>query len=427
MKSTQLLISKWLLLLISTIYISGVSARKTQWGIPSSSRITLQQHTHAWEPKVSSLPPIASSSHRLDPIRQLPRGGSTSYGHAGYSPHRTPSPSLVRILGTITQLLVSAGKAVLPPLVTIVRAIAKLYRSLPMDAITAQVGLVYCFLGGYYPTLFSSLQAAKYCGWNIMVKAISDLTEEALLVIDELDHAGVWDPNFNEANGTSAPNSREAFLKQTHIVLTTVDPAKLNTAAGALYTTWLGISTVLRREYARVIQLSLTLAEGMEMMGKILLVPALNIAVPKDYHRWVPVLLGWSTKALAMRVAWRIERVLVAATSAIAGGAMVARSITKLVKRRKKRRKVVKEREMVVADETLAKMNDDDDDPHENPLSVQEQVLGFAVGGLGFYTQIERQYQQRFSFQVPFPMSLVTWPFDLAERWIQWYITEHPN
>ena len=68
-----------------------------------------------------------------------------------------------------------------------------------------------------------------------------------------------------------------------------------------------------------------------------------------------------------------------------------------------------------------------DDDDYEE-LSVGEQVLGFAVGGLGFYTQMEAQYKQRFSFVVPFPLSLLTWPFDLTERWIQWYITEpKPN
>ena len=411
-----------ILLLLAAIPIQCVVAgtSRTPWGVPPIKNT--RQHTHvSWEPKSRVKLPEVSNS-----LQRLPRGGTSTgnYGYAGSSfsstTHRTPSPSLVRILGTITQLFVSAGKMVLPPLVAIIKAISKIYSNLPIDAITAQIGLVYCFLGGYYPTLFSSLQAAKYCGWNIMVAAISDLTEEALLVIDELENQGVWDTNFNDQNGTNS-TPREAFLKQTHIVLTTVDPRKLNTAAGALYTTWLGVSTVLRREYARVIQLSLTLAEGMEMMGRILLVPALNLCVPKGYHRWVPVLLGWSAKAVAMRVAWRIERVLVAATSAIAGGAMVARSITKLIQKRNRRKG---KQELVVSDETETAIVDEDI-PEE--LSIPEQVLGFAVGGLGFYTQMERQYQQRFSFAVPFPLSLVTWPFDLAERWIQWYITEHPS
>lgn len=357
-------------------------------------------------------------------IMGLPRGGSYSSSSTYH-----PSSSFVRVVGTITQLLISAGKTVLPTAVAIVKGIVKIYRALPMEAITAQIGLVYCFLGGYYPTLFSSLQAAKYCGWHIMVKAISELTEEAMVVIDELEDSGVWDAGGYDNDGNYVhQNPREAFLKQTHIVLTTVDPVKINTAAGALYTTWLGISTILRREYARVINLSLTLAEGMEGVGKVLVAPAMKLVIPQDYHRWVPVLLGWTAKAAAMRIAWRIERVLTAATSAIAGGALVARSITKLMQRRRKRpkrRRRKQKQSMVVANNSYTKEDTMDAIVNdEAELSVREQIVGFAVGGLGFYTQMECQYRQRFSFVVPFPMSLVTWPFDLAERWIQWYITE---
>ena len=52
-------------------------------------------------------------------------------------------------------------------------------------------------------------------------------------------------------------------------------------------------------------------------------------------------------------------------------------------------------------------------------------MIAITVGGIGFYTQIEHQYRNNFSFEIPFPISLVTWPFDLAEKWIQWYITKY--
>ena len=414
------------------------------WGIQSSHRSSTVYHRRKHESTSSptgllfpGILPNGAPKHNIlqherqqqnFAFRDLPRGG---YADSVPSNYPTPPHSFVKIIGTITQLLISAGKTVLPALVAVTRSILSVYRALPMEAIAAQIGLVYCFLGGYYPTLFSSLQAAKYCGWHIMVKAIAELTEEATLVIDELEDAGVWD---NPDRHHHQQNPRDVFLKQTHIVLTTVDPVKINTAAGALYTTWLGISTILRREYARVINLSLTLAEGIEGMARIVVMPALKLVIPTDYHRWVPVLLGWSAKAAAMRVAWRIERVLTAATSAIAGGAIVARSLTKLVERHRlrkqnrKRNHPKKGRSGVVAKNITTTTNGInillDDEPD---LSVREQVVGFAIGGLGFYTQMETQYKQRFSFVVPFPMNLVTWPFDLAERWIQWYITEQPQ
>ena len=351
----------------------------------------------------------------------------------------TPSSSVVKVLGTLTQLLISMGTLVLPPLVGAVTGILQFYHALPMDAITAQIGMVYCFLGGYYPTLFSSLQAAKYCGWKVMVRAVKELTEEAIKVIDEMEDSGVWDGDDNNDTMLDEDGNSNLFLRQTHIVLKTVDPAKINTAAGALYTTWLGISSVLQREYARVISLSLTLSEGMETAANMFLLPALNLVTPQDYRRWVPVLLGWSAKAAAMRVAWRIERVLTAATSAMAGGAMVARSLFNIIVRRKQRQQEHKQqteqqsqqRSMVRADSktnngTLYYDDDDDDDDDDEPnRSFGEQVVGFAVGGLGFYTQMETQYKHKFAFAVPFPVNLVTWPFDVAERSIQWYITDH--
>ena len=70
-----------------------------------------------------------------------------------------------------------------------------------------------------------------------------------------------------------------------------------------------------------------------------------------------------------------------------------------------------------------------DDEEEENTRrqrpSLVENMIGVTVGGIGFYTQIEHQYKNNFSFEIPFPLSLVTWPFDLAERWIQWYITKY--
>merc|ERR1711865_923277 len=78
------------------------------------------------------------------------------------------------------------GKLVLPPLVGAVTGIIQFYQALPMDAITAQIGMVYCFLGGYYPTLFSSLQAANFIKlWHFQYRGTA--TEE--IRFDNFGHA----------------------------------------------------------------------------------------------------------------------------------------------------------------------------------------------------------------------------------------------
>jgi len=67
----------------------------------------------------------------------------------------------------------------------------------------------------------------------------------------------------------------------------------------------------------------------------------------------------------------------------------------------------------------------DDDENTDTAPSLLENMIGITVGGIGLYTQIEYQYKKNFSFEIPFPITLITWPFDLAERWIQWYITNY--
>jgi hypothetical protein len=321
----------------------------------------------------------------------VPRGGQDIDG-------------LVHVLGTITQTLISCGRAVLPPSVAFIKGIVKFYRALPVDAVVAQVGLVYCFAGGYYPTLFSSLQAAQLCGWNVMVEAIDDLSKEAIKVIDSTMELAEEEVNLDR---------KKKFIRQTNIVLKTVDPMKINQAATALYSTWLGVSVVIEKEYARVICLSMTMAGYFQRIAYFIFEPPARMCISEDYHRWVPVVIGWICKASAMNIAWRIQRVLTASTSAMAGGLMFSGALLRMLSKRGVR--------------LFGLIVQQDEDEEESPTSVEsplEDIIGFMVAGLGFYTQIEYQYRNGFTFEVPFPINLITWPFDVAEKWIQWQITK---
>jgi hypothetical protein len=234
-----------------------------------------------------------------------------------------------------------------------------------------------------------------------MVEAIQDLTDEAINVIHALEEIQTSKFGFDEEDASSRVRS---WQRNTGIILATVDPQKVNEAAGALYTTWLGVSSVLEKEYARVITLSLTMAHFIERIAQFILAPPARLCVAKDYHRWVPVVIGWGCKALAMNIAWRIQRVMTAATSAITGGLMFARAASRMLSKRGVR---------------LFGLIEEDD-----KSTLFDEVIGFLVAGLGFYTQFEAQWRSGFSFTVPFPLSMITWPFDLVEKWIQWQITK---
>ncbi|CAB9528310.1 expressed unknown protein [Seminavis robusta] len=358
--------------------------RRSQGGAyPGARPLSLRSQAYIDKIAAKEMPGYSGVDNVIE--RFPPRGGEDS-------------DTFVKVVGIAADILVQCGRVVLPPIVALTKMIVGFYQALPKDAIMAQVGLVYCFAGGYYPTLFSSLAAAQQFGWDVMVEAIQDLTDEAINVIHALEEVQTSKYGFDDDR---AANS---FRRNTAVVMATVDPQKVNQAAGALYTTWVGVSSVLEKEYARVITLSLTMARYIERLAQFILAPPARMCVAADYHRWIPVVIGWGCKAAAMNVAWRIQRVMSAATSAITGGLMFARACARMLSKR--------------GVNMFGLIQEDDE------ATFFDEVIGFMVAGLGFYTQFEAQYRNRFSFKVPYPFNLVTWPFDLAEKWIQWQITK---
>jgi hypothetical protein len=335
-----------------------------------------------------------------------------------------PSKNIVyeSVLLTL-QIVTTVFRTVLPPIVTTIRTIVDFYRILPIDAILAQIGLIYAFAGGYYPTLFAAVQAAQHCGYQNMITAIQVLVDEATTAIQACDFSSIkftFHSQQQEQTQFNRKRAREIFTKKTKIVLATIDPVRINEAIAAIYTTWMSISIVLEREFARTIALSITIAESIQPMVSLLLNRPLQMCISASYYKWIPIIIGWVCKAMAMSLAWRIQRVLTAYTSAIAGGLMCARALCRIVQ--KQWGGIRRIFGFPAKQQKKAKFSATQDassaDPNFENTHLDE-FLGYIIALCGLYSQIG----QGFSFEVPFPLSLVTWPFDLAERWIQWQIT----
>lgn len=319
------------------------------------------------------------------------RGGSSGPSNESSTLHIVSQTLDLAVRLTYNVATFTAQKA-LPALVGSVRAIRAFYKRLPMDLILAQAGLVYCFCGGYFPALFAALQAAEHCGGPTMIAAISDLTDQALLAIDAVEANQEQHHLFGQA-----PSPRERLLKHTRLVLKTIDPVRVNQACAAIYASWMGILAVLEKEFARTIALSVTIGNSIRPVTHLVLSPAAYRVIPEDYHQWVPLMVNWTCKAVAVSLVWRIQRVITAYSSAIAGGLLFSRSVFRWARHNRSIRRYLPKAQTTWMDE----------------------LLGYSVAGLGLYSQVGNG----FSFQVPFPLNLVTWPFELVERWIQWQIT----
>lgn len=172
---------------------------------------------------------------------------------------------------------------------------------------------------------------------------------------------------------------------------------------------------MLQREFAKTIAMSLTISGYLRPAMEFLLAPPAYWCVPRDFHKWVPVLVGWICKAAAMSLAWRVQRVLTATTSAITGGLMFARALLRMWHKQFHNEKKGSPDKRTRTASTVIRKN------HRE--TFLDEIIGLLIGGIGLYTQIGHG----FDFKVPFPLSLVSWPFDLAEHWIQWQITKDSN
>eukprot|EP00956_Cyclotella_meneghiniana_P031279 scaffold81739_cov67-Cyclotella_meneghiniana.AAC.7 len=90
-----------------------------------------------------------------------------------------------------------------------------------------------------------------------------------------------------------------------------------------------------------------------------------------------------------MSIAWSIQTIVSAVSSAMAGGLILSRCILKIVA---------------------------EDKDHNDTMVDEFASYGFAA--VGFY------FQFFFGFGPPFPLNLVLWPLNVAEAWIRWSVTK---
>jgi len=264
-----------------------------------------------------------------------------------------------------------------------------IYKSLPLEYVKLVFGALLCFFGGFYPTVFAALQAAEHGGLSTVGNALSALSDEVLVIVAEnkkdnkVDDDGDGIPDAQEVEG------REFIKRKIKLVLAKVNPVKVNDAIASIYKVWMSVLAVLTIEFARTITLSLTITKFVEKMVNRLVLPVVKAATPKEYQKWCPIVLGWWCQSIGISIAWKIQTVISALTSALAGGLIVARTVMLI------RSKGTK--------------NPDD--------TYLDEVVAYILAFVGFY------FQYNHSFAVPFPFNVLLFPVKIAETYIRWAVT----
>lgn len=272
------------------------------------------------------------------------------------------------------------------------------YKSLPKNAVKFWTGFVFCFFGGLYPVTFAAVQAAEHGGRKKVVESLTALSKEALIILDESKKDDKKDDDGDGIEDVKQIDSTKFAMRKVNLVMTKMDPEKVDTAIANLYQVWLSVIAVLMVQFARTISLALSISDFLKKPCDRFITPTILLATPKQYERWVPVVVGWVVKSIAMSIAWTIQTVISAVTSALTGGQMMGTAAYDFCVYRKW---------------TLGGMI-----PEDNKDSFFDEGLMYIFAALGIYFQFKIQ------FDVPFPANLVLWPLEMFEYYLKWTLTK---
>jgi len=145
--------------------------------------------------------------------------------------------------------------------ITYTRKAYRAFQKLPQNALLFLNGAVFCFFGGSFPTLFAAIQAAEYGGRMAVVVAISDLSDEAMIIIEESKKDDAKDEDKDGKKDVEQISSAEYMTRKTKLVLRKMNPEKIDKAIASLYRVWLAVAAVLTIQFARTISMSLAIAD----------------------------------------------------------------------------------------------------------------------------------------------------------------------
>lgn len=271
------------------------------------------------------------------------------------------------------------------------------FKRLPQNVIQFIYGFIFCFFGGTFPTLFAALQAAEHGGRQNIANALSELSDEILIIIEESKKDDAADVDKDGKRDVDQISARELLTRKTKLVLKKMNPDKVDKAISSIYRVWLSVAAVLSIQFARTISMALAIADFLEKPSDRFIAPTIGLVIPKEYGKWVPVAISWITKAIAISIAWYIQSVVSATVSSLQGGLMMARAVYFFCLHHQ-----------FTMFGMITKNHED---------SIVDEVLSYLFAGMGFYVQLVH------GFKPPFPVNIILWPFELAEYYIRWTIT----
>jgi len=300
----------------------------------------------------------------------------------------------VKQASPILGALVAAFLVALPHCVQAVTLIQDYVDRMPEKIFYATLGILRCFFGGFFPATIAAFEAWQLCGGKEALAACKKLFGEFNKIKDASKKDDDIDADQDGVPDVLQIEAKALLQRKMRLAVSTVEPATINEALACIFTGWAGVMAVLKIKFAKTVTLGHMIGEQLYKVasqGE----PLMSSAVPDEYHMWIPVMTKWFCKAVAISIAWWIQRVISAFHSAIRGGIMCTRYLLEFAK-----------------EKGYVTLNAED--------TYIDEVAGWAVAALGFCFQLS------VGFAVPFPLSIFLWPVSIVEYFIVWSVSSGP-
>jgi len=260
----------------------------------------------------------------------------------------------------------------------------------PEEFLPLFFGLFITFFGGHYFTLLAAVEAYRLCGYQQTKQCLMDLYENYIKVRAESEKDDTVDDNNDGIPDVQQITSQELVTRKLSLVFKSMDPVKVTSALSGIWMGFLGVVAVLRVKFAQTIALGATIGHLFESGAEHIVRPILTRTVPKDYEKWIPVIISYGCKMIGVWVAWTIQRVISAFYSAIRGSQMFVGALFAFLSR--------------------------------NGYPSLEPGSPLIMAATGFLAWIGFAWQLQSGFRLPFPLNVIMFPLTLLEWFVMWMV-----
>mmetsp|Transcript_16228 Transcript_16228/g.33343 ORF Transcript_16228/g.33343 Transcript_16228/m.33343 type:complete len:399 (+) Transcript_16228:44-1240(+) len=264
--------------------------------------------------------------------------------------------------------------------------------NLPVELLVIFWGLTLCFFGGTFSLSLCAYEAFKISGWDTSRAAIIDLNEE----LQRYRRASVEDDKRDDDGDGIADVDQigqgELVKRKVMLALKVSDPNKVNDAIGGITQGVVGVVATLKFKHARTVALGVSIGNYLRRPAGMYLAPHIATLVPPAHRKWVPHVINYACKVVAVSIAWTVSSVVSAVQCGVRGGLMAARAGLKYLKKRK-----------------IVDIDDED--------TYLDEVVGWSLAFVGAGFQIWN------GFGLPFPLNVIMLPARLLEGYLRWIVT----